>query len=90
LAALVKSLDDPILGKSLTGIIKSWNAGATRVFEYTAAEAIGKPSPFLAWPGEEGEIEALLQHRHNGERASNSRLHGNTSAGGRTKLNRYF
>lgn len=42
LAAIVESTDDAIVSKSLDGIIKSWNKGATRIFGYTAAEAIGK------------------------------------------------
>jgi PAS domain S-box-containing protein len=69
LAALVESSDDAILGKSLDGIIASWNAGATRIFGYEAEEAIGKPVSFLAWPGEEGGIEVFLEHLRRGERA---------------------
>jgi len=61
LAAIVQSSDDAILGKSLDGIITSWNAGATRVFGYSAEEAIGRPISFLAWPGEEGHIESFLE-----------------------------
>ena len=53
LAAIVESSDDAILGKTLAGIITSWNAGATRIFGYEADEAIGKHISLLAWPGEE-------------------------------------
>jgi PAS domain S-box-containing protein len=68
LAAIVESSDDAILGESLNGIITSGNAGATRIFGYSAEEAIGKPVRWFAWPGEESRIEELLQRLRRGER----------------------
>ena len=68
LAAIVDSSDDAIIGESLSGIITSWNAGATRIFGYESSEAIGKSISFLAWPGEEGRIEAFLDRVRCGER----------------------
>ena len=48
LAAIIDSADDAIVAKDLDGIIQSWNAGAERVFGFTAAEIVGKPVRLLS------------------------------------------
>jgi PAS domain S-box-containing protein len=63
LAAIVESSDDAIIGKTLDGVIRSWNSGAQRIFGYTAAEIVGKPVSVLIPPerhDEEAEIIARL------------------------------
>lgn len=65
LAAIVASSDDAIVSKTLDGSITSWNAGAERIFGYTAAEMIGKPIMMIIPPDmheEERRILAELRH----------------------------
>jgi len=63
LAAIVESSDDAIISKTLDGVIRTWNAGAERIFGYRAEEAIGRsitliiPTELL---NEEHEILARL------------------------------
>jgi two-component system, chemotaxis family, CheB/CheR fusion protein len=48
LSAVVTASSDAIISFSLDGTILSWNQGAERIFDHTAAEAIGKPLAILA------------------------------------------
>ena len=42
LASIVESSNDAIIGKSLEGIIQSWNAGAERLFGFSEEQAVGQ------------------------------------------------
>lgn len=42
LAAIVESSDDAIVGKTMDGIITSWNKGAEKIFSYKECEVLGK------------------------------------------------
>lgn len=68
LAAIVDSSDDAIFSKDLNGIITSWNAGAERLYGYTAEEAIGRPVSMLAPDDRAEEIPALMERLRRGER----------------------
>ena len=60
LASIVESSDDAIIGKTLDGIVKSWNAGAERIYGYTAAEVLGRSILFLSLPDRASEVPQLL------------------------------
>ena len=67
-AAIVASSDDAIIGKTLGGVITSWNEGAERLYGYTAAEAIGRPISLII-PRELGhELPTILDQLRRGER----------------------
>ena len=68
LAAIVESSDDAIVGKSLDSIIRSWNAGAEKVFGYTAEEAIGKSIRMLIPKELQDEEDMILSRLRRGER----------------------
>ena len=68
LAAIVESSDDAIVSKTLDGVIRSWNAGAERLFGYTAAEAVGRPITLIIPPERLDEERAILERLRRGER----------------------
>ncbi|HYN84845.1 MAG TPA: PAS domain S-box protein [Pyrinomonadaceae bacterium] len=67
LAAIVESSQDAIISKTLDGVITSWNAGAERMYGYTAGEALGRHISMLAPPERAGEIEDILRRLGAGE-----------------------
>jgi PAS domain S-box-containing protein len=68
--SIIESSDDAIIGKSLDGIILTWNLGAEKIYGYKAEEVIGKPISILAPLGLEDEIPAILDKVRRGERIS--------------------
>jgi PAS domain S-box-containing protein len=72
LAAIVASASDAIVGKTVDGIITSWNAAAERLFGYSEAEVLGQ-SVFMLVPPELHDVERdLLQRVRRGERVEYS------------------
>ncbi|HTM15741.1 MAG TPA: PAS domain S-box protein [Terracidiphilus sp.] len=68
LAAIVDSADDAIVGKTLNGIVTSWNKAAERIFGYTAEEMIGQSILRLIPEGLYYEEDEILRKLRAGER----------------------
>jgi len=67
LAAIVESSNDAIIGKTLDGIITSWNRGAENLYGYSSEEAKGKPLSILIPPNRPDEMAKILDSLRRGE-----------------------
>jgi PAS domain S-box-containing protein len=67
LAAIVDSSDDAIVGKTLDGVIRSWNRGAERIFGYRANEAVGRSITLIIPPDRLDEEKEILARLARGE-----------------------
>jgi len=68
LASIIESSDDAIISKSLDGIIQSWNAGAERIFGYSATEAIGRHISLIIPADRLSEEDRIVASLKAGER----------------------
>ncbi|MBI3911017.1 MAG: PAS domain S-box protein [Armatimonadetes bacterium] len=68
LASIVESSDDAIIGKTLDGIIVSWNSGAERMYGYSAEEVKGRSISLLILPERPDELPRILERLRRGER----------------------
>ena len=67
LASVIESSDDAILGTSLDGTARSWNAGAERIYGYAADEMIGRSILSLAPEPLRAELAELIERVAAGE-----------------------
>lgn len=67
LAAIVSSSQEAIIGKTLNGIVTSWNRGAERIYGYTAVEMVGTPISRLIPEERGGEYDFLMSKLRRGE-----------------------
>ncbi|HXC72961.1 MAG TPA: PAS domain S-box protein [Pyrinomonadaceae bacterium] len=68
LASIVETSNDAIISKSLDGIIQSWNAGAERVFGFTAEEAVGRHISLVIPPERLAEEDQIIAKLRAGQR----------------------
>ena len=67
-AAIIYSSEDAIIGKTLTGIITSWNPGAETIFGYSASKAVGQSMTILIPKEKEHEESDILSRIAQGEK----------------------
>ncbi len=68
LAAIVQSSLDAIIGRTLDGVITSWNPAAERMFGHTVAQAVGQPITLIVPPDRRDEEVAVVDRLGRGER----------------------
>jgi diguanylate cyclase (GGDEF)-like protein/PAS domain S-box-containing protein len=71
MAAIIEYSDDAIIGKTLDGIITSWNPAAERMYGYCSEEIIGRSVELLSPEGREGEVRTILAQIRSGQRVDN-------------------
>ncbi len=67
LAAIVESSEDAIIGKTLDGVIETWNRGAETIFGYTAEEVVGRSILILLPEERQAEEWDILERLRRGE-----------------------
>jgi PAS domain S-box-containing protein len=80
LAAIVESSADAMIGKTLDGVITSWNAGAARMYGYAPEEVVGRNISVIIPSDRPAELHAMLQRIASGEQVDHyetERIHKN-------------
>lgn len=60
LASIVESSNDAIIGKTLGGVVLSWNRAAEHIYGYTAAEIVGRSISMVVPPEYMDEMREIL------------------------------
>jgi PAS domain S-box-containing protein len=81
LAAIVDSSEDAIISKNLDGIITSWNIAASRIFEYSAEEMIGKHVSILIPQERLAEEDMIMGNLRAGRRIEHFETYRRTKSG---------
>jgi PAS domain S-box-containing protein len=67
LAAIVNSSNDGIIGKTVDGVVTSWNPGAEIIYGYSAEEMVGRPLRCVVPPERLDEFQEFLYRVSHGE-----------------------
>lgn len=81
LSAIIEYSNDGIIGKTLDGIVTSWNKGAERIYGYSAGEIIDESVSMLVPPGHPDDTRILLEKVSAGEPVSHFRTSRKTKDG---------
>ncbi|HEY3108807.1 MAG TPA: PAS domain S-box protein [Chloroflexota bacterium] len=73
LAAIVSASEDAIIGKTLEGLVTSWNAAAERLYGYSAAEMVGHSVERIVPEDRRDELASVLERLRRGEQVSHLR-----------------
>jgi two-component system cell cycle sensor histidine kinase/response regulator CckA len=68
LLAMVQSADDAIIGKTIRGIVQTWNPGAERLYGYSSEDMVGRDMMILLPPDRSDEEAFILDRIARGER----------------------
>jgi two-component system, LuxR family, sensor kinase FixL len=68
LASIVETSEDAIVGKTLDGVVTTWNQAAEAMFGYAAAEMLGQPIARLLPRDRQSEEAMILARLRQGER----------------------
>lgn len=68
LGSIVEFSDDAIIATDLDGLIVSWNAGAERIYGYSAEEVRGRSFSILVPPDRQDEVQDVLDKVRRGEK----------------------
>ena len=60
MAAIVEYSDDAIIGRTIDGVITSWNPAAERMFGYSSQEILGRPIDLLSPEDRGGDAISIL------------------------------
>jgi PAS domain S-box-containing protein len=83
-ASIVESSDDAIVAMTLYGMITNWNAGAERLYGYTAREVLGRWPSGITIP--EDDLPQILKRVGRGERVTHYETVGVKKNGRRIKV----
>ncbi|WP_243373475.1 PAS domain S-box protein [Geotalea sp. SG265] len=67
LAGIVEASDDAVIGKTVDGIITSWNKGAAKIFGYAESEVRGQPVTMLVPPENAAQLLRVHDRVRQGE-----------------------
>jgi sigma-B regulation protein RsbU (phosphoserine phosphatase) len=67
LAGIVESSDDAVIGKTVDGLITSWNRGAARIFGFSENEVLGRPVTMLVPPEHQARVLGVHERVRCGE-----------------------
>ncbi len=59
---MVQSADDAIIGKTITGVVQTWNPGAERLYGYSSDDMVGRDMTVLL-PADRSDEEAFILER---------------------------